>query len=152
MSGHGRRERGQASVELVGLVLLLSLAFTAAAAVSPVVDGRAIGGFLAHHVMCAATRGCHEAEEALTVAYGDELAEAIRQQAPNLVYEPGERELPVDWRRCRRVRCASAPDDRTLDAHVGDRRGAGGPDRARATAFTRVIRRDGRLYLQYWLN
>jgi len=147
--GHGRRERGQASVELVGLVLLLSLAFTAAAAVSPAVDGRAIGGFLAHHLMCAAMRGCHEAEEALTLAYGEELAEAIRQQAPKLVYEPGERELPVDWRRCRHPRCSNAPDDPNLDAHVGQP-GRGG-SHVRATAFTRVIRRDGRLYLQYWL-
>ena len=149
MSGRAARERGQASVELVGLVLLVSLAFTAFAAMSPAVDARAMGGFLAHHLMCAATRGCHDAEEALTLAYGEELARAIRQQAPNLVYEPGERELPVHWRRCRRSRCSNAPDDPGLDAHVGQRGRAG--RRARATAFTHVIRRDGRLYLQYWL-
>jgi len=148
VSGHLRRERGQASAELVGLVLLVSLVLLTAAAVSPVIDGRAMGGFLAHHLMCAATRGCHDAEEAVALAYGDELARVIREQAPNLVYEPGERELPVDWRRCRRPRCASAPDDPDLDAHVGAGLGGG---HVRATAFTRVIRRGGRLYLQYWL-
>jgi hypothetical protein len=143
VSGHPGRERGQASAELVGLLLLVSLAFSAATAVSPVVDGRALGGFLAHHLMCAATRRCHEAEQELTLAYGEGVAGALRRQAPNLVYEPGERELPVDWRRCRRPRCSNAPDDPALDAHVGHH--------VRATAFTHVIRRGGRLYLQYWL-
>jgi hypothetical protein len=146
VSGHSERERGQASTELVGLVLLVSLVFLTATAVSPVIDGRAMGGFLAHHLVCAATRGCHDAEEAMALAYGDELARVIREQAPNLVYEPGERELPVDWRQCRQPRCASAPDNPDLDAHVGAGR------HVRASAFTHVIRRGGRLYLQYWLN
>ena len=110
-------------------------------------DGRSLGGFLAHHLMCAATRSCHQAEEALELAYGEEVAGTIRDQAPNLVYEPGERELPIDWRRCRQPRCANAPDDPALDAHVGRAPGR----RVRATAFTHVIRRGGRLYLQYWL-
>ena len=63
---------------------------------------------------------------------------------PSLVYEPGERSLPVDWRRCRERSCSDAPDDRDLDAH---RTRAG----LRATAFTRVVRRGGTTYLQYWL-
>jgi ribosomal protein L36 len=150
VSADRRRERGQASVELVGLTLLLSLALGALAAARPVVDGRSVGGFLAHHIMCAATRGCQKAEEALELAYGEDVAGALREHAPNLVYEPGERELPVDWRRCRQPSCSNAPDDPELDTHLGDD-GVRGAHRARATAFTRVIRRDGRLYLQYWL-
>jgi hypothetical protein len=137
-------EDGQASVELVGLVLVVSLALGALAALTPSADGRAMGGFLAHHVVCAATGGCHAAEHALEQAYGADLADTVREFAPNLVYEPGERELPVDWRDCRRPRCASAPDDHALDTHTT-------PARVRATAFTHVIRRGGRLYLQYWL-
>jgi hypothetical protein len=137
-------EDGQASAELVGLVLVVSLALGALAALTPRADGRSIGGFLAHHVVCAATGGCHAAERALEQAYGEDLAATVRELAPNLVYEPGERELPVDWRDCRRPRCASAPDDPALDTHTS-------PARARATAFTHVIRRGGRLYLQYWL-
>ena len=141
-------ERGQASVELVGLVLLVSLALTGVGALSPHVDPRSVGGFLAHHIACAASAGCHAPERALARAYGDDTAAALRAHAPNLVYESGERQLPVDWRRCRHARCASAPDDPALDAHLGGRaRGV----RVRATAFTRVIRRGGRLYLQYWL-
>ena len=62
-----------------------------------------MGGFLAHHLVCAATRGCQQAEEALELAYGEDVAGALREHAPNLVYEPGERELPVDWRRCRQA-------------------------------------------------
>jgi hypothetical protein len=68
----------------------------------------------------------------------------VRDHAPNLVYEPGERQLPVDWRRCRRPECAEAPDERGLDVHHSD---AG----ERATVFTHVLRRGGRTYLQYWL-
>jgi hypothetical protein len=146
---YGRRirasgERGQASLEWIGVVLLVSLALGALVAVSPRLDGRSIGGFLAHHVVCASTGSCHAAERALERAYGEDMAATVRDLAPNLVYEPGERELPVDWRECRRPRCANAPDDLSLDTHVTEAR-------ARATAFTHVIRRGGRLYLQYWL-
>jgi hypothetical protein len=138
------RERGQASVELIGLVLLVSLALAALAAASPRIDGRSVGGFLAHHIVCATTGGCRAAERALARAYGERDAATLRDLAPNLVYEPGERELPVDWRECRHARCANAPDDRALDTHTSEAR-------ARATAFTHLIRRNGRLYLQYWL-
>jgi hypothetical protein len=136
-------ERGQASVEFVALVVLASLVLGALAAVSGGFDGRAIGGFLARHVVCAVGGRCQREERALAAAYGDRDAAAVRALAPSLVYEPGERELPVDWRRCRRVACSLAPDDPALDAHV--------PGAGRATAFTRVLRRGGRLYIQYWL-
>ena len=75
--------------------------------------------------------------------YGASDAELVRRYAPGVVYEPGERQLPVDFRRCRRVGCARAPDDRDLDVHRTD---AGG----RATLFTRVVRAGGRTYIQYW--
>ena len=95
---------------------------------------------------CARPRAAaSQAEEALELAYGEDVAGALREHAPSLVYEPGERELPVDWRRCRQASCANAPDDPALDAHLG------GGRHVRATAFTHVIRRGGRLYLQYWL-
>lgn len=139
-----RDERGQASIECAGLVLLVCLALGALAAAAPGPDGRSFGGFLAHHLACAATGRCHASERALERAYGERAAATVRELAPNLVYEPGERELPVDWRRCRRPRCASAPDDPALDTHRSD-------SGVRATAFTHLIRRGGRLYLQYWL-
>jgi hypothetical protein len=137
-------EAGQASLEWIAVVLLVALAGAALSAAAPVVDGRSIGGFLAHHFVCAATDRCHASEHALEQAYGERDASTVRELAPNLVYEPGERELPVDWRRCRRPQCAGAPDDTALDSHLSD-------SGERATAFTRLIRRGGRLYLQYWL-
>ena len=48
-----RSERGQATIEWVGLVLLASLALGALAAVVPVIDGRSFGGFLSHRIVCA---------------------------------------------------------------------------------------------------
>jgi hypothetical protein len=139
-------ELGQASIEWVGLVLVCSLALGALAALAasgPPIDGRSFGGFLTHRVACAARGGCNDGQRALAGAYGPRVAALVREHAPNLVYERGERQLPVDWRRCRRPECASADDDPDLDVH-----GAAG---GRATVFTRVLRRGERTYVQYWL-
>jgi hypothetical protein len=139
-----RCERGQATIEWVGLVLLASLLLVgAAAAAGPEVDGRSFGGFLTHRFVCAVRGGCDDGDAALAKQYGPSDAELLRRHAPDIVYEPGERELPVDYRQCRDVECAEAPDDRDLDAHRAGRHG-------RATVFTRVIRRNGQTYLQYW--
>ena len=148
MSVQPRAQRGQATVEFVALLLICCLAFGASIAVQAGFDGRSFGGFLARHVVCAVGGRCDRDERLLTEAYGARDASIVRALAPNLVYEPGEPQLPVDWRRCRRPGCAEAPDDRMLDAHVGGDPGAG--ERGRATAFTRLIRRAGRLYIQYW--
>lgn len=139
-------ERGQATVEWVGLVLLVVLALGAALSLGVRVDGRSFGGFLAHHLVCAMRGGCaqHNGDAALAATYGGRDAGLLRAHAPGLVYEPGERQLPVDFRRCRRRRCADAPADRDADVH---RTHAG----ERATLFTRVVRRGGRTWLAYWL-
>jgi hypothetical protein len=140
-----RSERGQASVEFAALVLLAGLALGAlAAAASHRFDGRSFGGFLAFHLACAIKRDCHDRDALLERAYGAEDAALVRRLAPGLVYERGERQLPVDWRHCRRPACAEAPDEGDLDVH---RTAAG----ERATAFTRLIRRGGRTFIQYWL-
>jgi hypothetical protein len=142
--GPARGERGQASVEFAALVLLAALALGALAAFGPRIDGRSFGGFLAFHIGCAVRSDCQGRDRSLESAYGPGDAALVRDLAPNLVYEPGERQLPVDWRDCRRPACAEAPDERGLDVH---RTSAGEP----ATAFTRLIRRGGRTYVQYWL-
>jgi hypothetical protein len=138
------RERGQAAVEFVALVLVACLVLGALVAFAPAADGRAVGGFLVHRLSCAVSGRCDSAERELVRAYGQRDAALVRALAPNLVFEGGERQLPVDWRHCRRAHCASAPDHGGLDAHLTDRG-------HRATAFTRVIRRNGRLYVAYWL-
>ena len=144
MNPERSRQRGQASVEFVALVLVCGLVFGALIALGQRFDGRSLGGFLARHVACAVSGRCDRDERRLAAAYGGRNAATVRALAPNLVYERGVRQLPVDWRRCRRPRCAEAPDEPALDTH---RSGAA----ERATAFTRLIRRDGRLYVQYWL-
>lgn len=136
-------EHGQAAIEWVATVLVAALALGALAAAVPAVDGRSLGGLLAHRLACAAKGGCRDGDAALRRAYGAEDAELVRRHAPGLVFERGERQLPVDWRRCRQVGCATVRDAPDLDAHRTD---AG----VRATLFTRVLRRKGRTYIQYW--
>jgi hypothetical protein len=139
-----RGESGQAAVEWVGLLLLVALGLGALPAVGPEVDGRSLGGFLAHRIVCAVRGSCDDGDAALARAYGNRDAELVRRHAPNVVYEKGEPSLPVDYRRCRSRECADAPTDRDLDVHRTNRG-------ERATTFVRVIRRDGRTYIQYWL-
>ena len=138
------REAGQATVEWTAVILFIALVLGAFLTVVPAADGRSFGGLLVHRIVCVVKRGCMDGDRALARAYGDASAALVREHAPNLVYEPGERQIPVDWRRCRRPECANAPDERGLDVHLSDRE-------QRATVFTRVLRRGGRTYIQYWL-
>jgi len=139
-----RCERGQATIEWVGLVLLASLVLGALAIAVPLVDGRSFGGFLSHRILCAIKGRCSNGDQALARAHAPPDAELLRRHAPELVYERGERQLPVDFRTCRAPECSEAPDDPDLDVH----RSTTGE---RATAFTNVMRRGGRTYLQYFL-
>jgi hypothetical protein len=88
--------------------------------------------------------GCDDGARALADAYGRPGAALVRAHAPSLVYERGERQLPVDWRHCRHRECADAPDEAGLDVHRSDAA-------ERATVFTRLRRVGGRTYIQYWL-
>jgi hypothetical protein len=137
-------ERGQATVEWVGLLLLVAVALGALPSLGLRLDGRSFGGFLAHRIVCAVRGGCDDGDLELARAYGSRDAALVRRHAPGIVYEPGEPSLPVDFRRCRSHRCADAPDDRDLDAHRTQ-------GRERATVFVHLIRRGGRTYIQYWL-
>jgi hypothetical protein len=51
-------ERGQATVEWTGLVLLVAVALGALATLAPRVDGRSLGGAVAHAITCSARGGC----------------------------------------------------------------------------------------------
>ena len=50
-----RDQSGQASVEWIGLIALLVLVAGGLLAAVPAVDGRSLGGALAHRLTCAAT-------------------------------------------------------------------------------------------------
>ena len=108
-------ESGQATVEWSALVLLTALAIGGLLTLAGTVDGRSFGGFLAHRIVCAAKRACQDGDAALAHAYGAGAADLVRAHAHNVVYEPGERQLPVDWRRCRRLAPASARGRRSAD-------------------------------------
>jgi hypothetical protein len=139
-----RVESGQATVEWLGLVLLIVFVLGGAPALGPHVDGRSFGGFLAHRFACAVEGGrCDDGNPELLRAYGPGDATLVEANAPNMVYEPGEPQLPVDFRRCRVRRCGDATLDPAMDVH----RSRSGE---RATVFTRVVRRGGRTYVQYW--
>src|SRR2546428_11213514 len=83
-------QRGQASVEWVGLVLCVALALGGLVAFVPLVDGRSLGGALAHALVCAVRGDCQTADgdRALAAVYGSRDAELVRRYAPNIVYEP----------------------------------------------------------------
>lgn len=136
-------QAGQAAIEWIAVVLLACVALGGLTVAAASVDGRSFGGFLAHRLACSAKGGCEDGDAALEQAYGADDAALVRRHLPSLVFEAGERQLPVDWRHCRRVECARTRDDRDLDAHRSD---AG----MRATVFTRLQRRGRRRYIQYW--
>ena len=140
-----RCEHGAATVEWVGLVVAVTLALGGLATVGLQVDGRSLGALIAHELVCAVESGCADEDAELVAAYGAGDAELVRRYAPNIVYEPGELQLPVDYRDCRSAECAEAPDDPDLDAH---RTTEGGHP---ATAFTHLVRDGYETFIQYWL-
>jgi len=159
------RESGQATVEWVGLIVLVSLlvaSFGALAAVG--LPGAGLAQAIASKLVCAVrlSGDCPGDRSALELAYGAKLAEAVTFYAPDLLYESGMSELPVDYRECREDACSIATD--------ADGESSKTVDGLRAVAFTHVIdcssdgieaavaagancsgERAGKRYLQYWL-
>lgn len=137
-------ERGQATVEWTAIVLLVALVLGAVVAAVPAVDGRSLGGTIAHSIVCAVRGNCDRGDAQLLAAYGRSDSELLRRFAPNIVYEPGTRTLPVDFRLCRSHQCSDAPDDPSLEVAASER------GRVPAAAFTHVVHRGTEKFLQYW--
>ncbi|HEX6153223.1 MAG TPA: hypothetical protein VFZ19_06850, partial [Solirubrobacterales bacterium] len=80
-----RSERGQGTVEWIGLVLLLSLAMLTAVAVGVRVPGAALARAVADRIICAAALadGCGD-QPTLIAAYGSEVGELVRRHMPTL--------------------------------------------------------------------
>ncbi|HEV2726640.1 MAG TPA: hypothetical protein VGV34_00005, partial [Solirubrobacterales bacterium] len=95
-----KSERGQGTVEWVGLVLLVSVLALGLIAAGARVPGASLVRALADRIVCAAALadGCGD-EPALIAAYGTEVGKLVRRQMPMLVFEGGSRALPVDFRR-----------------------------------------------------
>ena len=153
-------ERGQGTVEWIGLVLLVALlALALGAAVGVGLPGAALAEAVASRLACAAglDGSCDLQETRLASAYGEEVAATVAEAAPTLLYEPGMRALPVDYRHCREDACAEgAEQGETWGSQMGEP----------TVAFVRVVDcrvgsrgdgancsgpRAGNLYLQYWL-
>jgi hypothetical protein len=152
-----RSERGQGTVEWVGLVTLVSLLMLGLVAAGVRVPGASLARSLADRILCAAAlaEGCGD-EPALIAAYGSEVGELVRRHMPNLVFEAGSRAVPVDFRRCRSSECGDSEGEGLV--HRTD-------ERLPVTVFVHVVDcregretpgadcsggRAGNLYVQYW--
>jgi hypothetical protein len=154
-------QRGQGTVEYVGVVLLVvTILVGVAATAGPRVPGGELARAIAGTVLCAVrgqSRACEEAarDPGLDAVYG-ELAAEVRRHAPSVSFEAGEfASLPVDFRSCRERACADS-------IRLGAIRRSQGNEPP--TTFVRVVdcrvepppevdcsgARAGRLYLQYW--
>jgi hypothetical protein len=137
-----KRQRGAASVEHVGLALLIALlmlgAVAALATGPPIGKGRELGTSLARKLRCAPRLPGPCWRDPLTEAYGRPLAGLVRALAPRpraVAAPSGAALVPVDFRYCRRESCAmpgprpglTASNRRvTAFVSVDDRRPAGG--------------------------
>jgi hypothetical protein len=145
-----RMETGAASVEHVGLVLLVALlligAISALVAAPPTEEARRLGSSLDRKIRCPARLPDPCWQDPLTEAYGRPVAGAVRALAPQpapVAGASGHGLLPVDFRYCRSERCAMP----------GDRAGLTASNR-RVTAFTSILdrrRSGGDVEITYWL-
>src|SRR4051794_33575569 len=145
-----RSQIGAATVEHIGLVILIALivlgAMAALVASPPTEEARRLGSQLDRRIRCPARLPDPCWRDPLTEAYGRHLAGLVRALAPqprSVAGASGTPLLPVDFRYCRSASCA-APGDRT---------GLTASNR-RVTAFTSVAdRRDsgGSVEVSYWL-
>ena len=155
-----RDQGGQASLEWLGVVFVVSLAFAAMAAAGVNVPGAELARTLAGRLVCVVDLGadCDERASALTAAYGAELGGVVENHVPLLEFEEGMRVLPIDWRTCRANTCAEgaeagrvsetdAGEPVTLFTHVIDCRD---PEHPQPPAAVCGGEAEGNLYLQYW--
>ncbi len=157
-----RDERGQSTVEWVGLLLLVVLLLAGLIAAGVRVPGAALARGIASRILCAASlaESCDGGDPVLIAAYGTEIGKLVRAHMPSLLFERGSSAVPVDFRRCRSTVCGDAAEHgyvRRTDAglpvsafvHVVDCR----PDAAEASESEGANcsgKRAGNLYIQYW--
>lgn len=144
------REHGAASVEHLGLAILIALALLAAvsafAAGPPVEEGRDLGTAITRKLRCAPRLPGPCWRDPLTEAYARPLAGLVRALAPAPEARTGPGGLPllgVDFRYCRRESCAVSTGDPSLTA-----------SNRRTTAFTSVEddrRAGGGVEITYWI-
>jgi hypothetical protein len=145
-----RTENGAATVEHVGLVLLIALlvigAISALVAAPPTEEARRLGSSLDRKIRCPARLPDPCWQDPLTEAYGRPVAGLVRALAPTpqpVAGASGQPLLPVDFRYCRSESCAIPGDGIGLTQ-----------SNRRVTAFTSVVdgrRAGGNVEVSYWL-
>jgi hypothetical protein len=157
-------ERAQATVEWIGLILVVSLLLLGLVGGTVArIPASGLARAIAARLVCAVRlfNSCAE-DTALVAAYGPALAALVYQNAPEIVYEDGMTALPVDFRSCRGKRCGNGPDSGavwTSDSgepvaafvHAVDCRTAASRAAAAGRGYDCSGGRAGNLYLQYWL-
>jgi hypothetical protein len=148
---------GQATIEWIGLLLLVSLLLAGVLAAAARVSATGLQRAVAAELVCAVRLfGECSVHTELVAAYGPELAAQVAAEAPEIVYEKGMTALPVDFRACRRGGCGNGPGSGAVWASD-----TGEP----ATAFVHVVDCGGSeargldcwgeraryVYIQYWL-
>ena len=142
-------EHGAASVESIGLALLILLLVSAVAAAilaGPLEGGRELASTVGRKIRCAVQLPGPCWRDPLTLAYGRALGGLVRAMAPRpaaLEGASGAALLPVDFRVCRRESCATSTGSPRLTA-----------SNRRVTAFTAVRDRrheEGRVEITYWM-
>jgi hypothetical protein len=145
-----RQEKGAASAEYVGLVLLIALlaigAVAALAAAPPTEEASRLGSALDRKIRCPARLPDPCWQDPLTEAYSRPVAGLVRGLAPTpgpVAGPSGLGLVPIDFRYCRSESCAVP----------GHRAGLTRSNR-RVTAFTSVVdhrRSGGSVEVSYWL-
>lgn len=163
------RERGQATPEYVGLVLLAAAMLAVAGTLVGSVPGGDLTRAIASKLVCAVkgSGDCGEAATDLAArptpiqrAYGGALAAIVAERVPAISFEEDEFvSLPVDFRECRERACSDSIRHGSLEhtqtglqptafTHVIDCRDAAA---AAAQGLDCSDWRAGNLYVQYWL-
>ena len=142
-----RGHRGAASVEHAALVLLMALVAVAVLAVllARPPEDNSLAAAIARKQRCAVRHPDPCWQDALTEAYGRDLAGAVRALAPAPEVRSGPDGsglLGVDYRRCRRASCATPGPGGDLHLTASNRR---------STAFTHVRRGSGWVAIDYWV-
>jgi hypothetical protein len=157
-------ERGQATIEWIGLVLIVSVLMLAAlAATGPRLPAAGLARAIVTRLICAADlSGACSSQSALVAAYGPKLAASVSDHAPEIVYEEGMTALPVDFRSCRAHGCGNGPESGAVWSsdtgeptvgfvHVVDCRDGEARVDSADRGYDCSGARAGNLYLQYWL-
>jgi len=155
-------ERGQGTVEWVGVLCVVSLLRAGLVVAGVRVPGEGLARAVASRILCAAALADHCGDEpGLIAEYGDEVGRLVRVHMPTILFEKGSRAVPVDFRRCRESSCGDAAERGivrrtqaglpvTTFVHVVDCRPGAAEDSEAAGADCSGARA-GNLYLQYWL-